>query len=273
MSILSFLFAPAADDVLFFVMILFTLGLAAYLGQTAYRPQTVDDSGDITLVSGAVLSLSGLLIGFMFSLSISGYASRGKAEVREALAIGHVWQYSTLQPQEVQKKTDTLLRAYLDDRIRFFTEDSGQGRRTWLQLSQEKQRQLWQLIVSEATHNPTAVMASVLTAYSELYTSLQETQADWRRQIPDAGWGVLIVFATCASFLSGYQYRGRARRHVFFLLLPGLTALALFMIAEIDLPGEGLIRVTPDDLHQLASMLARASGGKDDPSSVVHHVY
>lgn len=104
MSIFSILFAPAADDILLFAMMLLTLGLAAYLGQTASSTLADSDNGDATLVSGAILSLSGLLIGFMFSLSINGYVNREQAQVREALAIGKVWQYASLQSVEGQKK-------------------------------------------------------------------------------------------------------------------------------------------------------------------------
>ena len=254
MDIISLLFAPVADDVLLFAILFLSLGLAAYLGQTSYRVRAADHQ-EATLVPGAILSLSGLLIGFMFSLSIGGYAARGQSEVREALAIGQVWQYAGLQSADGQKKTETLLKAYLDDRVHFFTEETVPGQRVWGQLSREKQHQLWQSVVGLASHNPTPIMASVLSAYSALSTSSQETQANWRRQIPDAAWVVLILFSACASFLSGYHYRHQAVRHLFIILLPGLTALALFMIAEIDLPGEGIIRVTPDDLHQLSLSL------------------
>lgn len=173
---------------------------------------------------------------------------------------------------KVRKKTEALLNVYLDDRIRFFNEDTVQGQRTWSQIAREKQNQLWQGAVQVVEHNPTPVMVSMLAVYSDLYTSFQETQADWRRQIPDAGWVVLILFAACSSFLSGYQYRGKAGRHLFIILLPSLTALALFMIAEIDFPGEGIIRVKPDDLHQLAISLFKTTEAINGPLSSVHHV-
>lgn len=272
MSMFSLLFAPETTDVLLFGVILFTLVLVAYLGQTSHTVFADEDGGDSVLVSGAILSLSGLLIGFMFSLSISGYAAREQAQVREVLAIGTVWQYASLQSQQEREKTEIQLRAYIDERIHFFTEKSVQGKRVSLQSAREKQAQLWQGIVQVAAHNPTPVMASVLAAYSALYTSLQETQADWRRQIPDAAWMVLVLFAACACFLSGYQYRGKVKRHIFIILLPGLMTLSLFMIAEIDLPGEGIIRVTPDDLQQLASSLFKTPEVTHDPTLSAYHV-
>ena len=41
--------------------------------------------------------------------------------------------------------------------------------------------------------------------------------------------------------------------------MPIFTALALFMIAEIDVPGKGLIRVAPDNLNAL--ILTLEQGG------------
>lgn len=270
MSVFSLFFAPETDDVLLFGVMLVTLVFTAYLGQTTSSARATHGSGDSVLVSGAILSLSGLLIGFMFSLAISGYVAREQALAREARAIGIVWQYASLQSQKEREKTETQLREYIDDRIHFFTEKSAQKKRVSVQLAREKQAKLWQGIVQSAGRNPTPVMASVLASYSALYTSLQETQADWRRQIPDAAWIVLALFAACASFLSGYQYRGKRKRHVFIILLPVLMTLVLFMIAEIDLPGEGIIRVTPDDLQQLALSLFKIPGGIHDPTLSVY---
>ena len=39
------------------------------------------------------------------------------------------------------------------------------------------------------------------------------------------------------------------------LILPLLTTMALFMIAEIDIPGEGVIHVVPDNLVNLRADL------------------
>ncbi|OBY37158.1 hypothetical protein PR729_09025 [Providencia rettgeri] len=43
-------------------------------------------------------------------------------------------------------------------------------------------------------------------------------------------------------------YAEQKGKNWLILILPSLTTLALFMIAEIDVPGEGMIHVTPDDL-------------------------
>jgi hypothetical protein len=104
-------------------------------------------------------------------------------------------------------------------------------------------------------------------------TSQHQTSAVWKRQIPDAAWLVLIVFAASACFLVGHQYHERGVHHFYLLLLPALTSLVLFVIAEIDIPGQGIIRVMPDDLEQLSASLMAGSVGKSRYlSAPVHHV-
>lgn len=100
-------------------------------------------------------------------------------------------------------------------------------------------------------------MASVLSAFSDLYLSQQKTMASWRHQIPNATWFLLIFFAICSNTLNGYNIRGTKGKNGLILILPSLTTLALFMIAEIDVPGEGMIHVTPDDLILLQEFLFR----------------
>ncbi|MGV3344624.1 hypothetical protein ACGVWS_02355 [Enterobacteriaceae bacterium LUAb1] len=256
MPVSSILFSPAVGDLLLLISILFTLGMAAYAGKLARNKKSAGDTGEATIISGATLSLSGLLIGFVFSISISGYSVRGQAQVNEALAIGKAWQYTSLLDQSSQQPAKALLKVYLDHRIHFFVNDSGEGKAR----SRKTQRLLWNLATDPEVRNRTGSMiGSVLSAYNDLSVSEQKTEAEWRRQIPNAAWAVLMLFAVCSSFLTGYQYYGKQRRHFFVLMLPSLMALALFMIAEIDIPGKGIIRVTPNDLKDLYASIVTDS--------------
>ncbi len=99
------------------------------------------------------------------------------------------------------------------------------------------------------------MVSSVLSAFGDLYVSQQKTMASWRHQIPNAAWFLLIFFAVCSNILIGYNIRGTKGKNWLIVILPSLTTLALFMIAEIDIPGEGVIHVTPDDLVLLQDFL------------------
>ena len=98
-----------------------------------------------------------------------------------------------------------------------------------------------------------------LNACNDLYVVQQKTMASWRHQIPGVAWFILIIFGVCSNFLVGYNVRGRSSRSAMIFVIPAVTALALFMIAEIDVPGKGIIHVSPDNLESLRVTLS--SGG------------
>lgn len=268
-----FLMLPSADDILLLAVIFSALTMAAYTGRMAGRVQRDNDRAGAAVVTGATLTLSGLLIGFIFSVSLGGYSARGLAELEETQSVAGAWQYTTLLPATTQREVFPVLKKYLDDRIHFFREETTVGGRGWSRMAELKQRQLWQAVAPEAGRTPTPVMASVLAAFNGLIVSQHQTNAVWKRQIPDAAWLVLMAFAASACFLTGHLHHERGIHPFFNLVLPVLTSLVLFMIAEIDIPGQGIIRIVPDDLEQLADSLVADRHGKfQDLLAPVHHV-
>jgi hypothetical protein len=83
------------------------------------------------------------------------------------------------------------------------------------------------------------------------------TQADataaWRNRIPQAAWILMGAIALCSCALLGY---GAPRTRVLLLaVLPVVLSVALFLIADIDSPRHGLIRVLPENLAALQQSL------------------
>ncbi len=246
------------DSILLFVITFVLLILSAYIGKYIFKrksahEEVADDEAKIIL--GAILSLLGLLIGFVLSISINGYNNRQQTEENEAIAIGTAYQRAQLLNADDRNNASQLLQQYLEARIEFFKSGISDENSQWRMVSLEKQNQLWEIAVKEANQSPNPVVASVLTAFSDLYLYQQKTMASWRHQIPNATWLLLIFFAICSNVLIGYNIRGTKGKNCLILILPSLTTLALFMIAEIDVPGEGMIHVVPDDLVLLQEFL------------------
>lgn len=261
---------PAADDILLLAVVLSLLIMSAYIGRSLHYSRDNTSSGGNIVITAGALSLTVLLVGFAFSVSINGFTTLKQSQIKEAQAIEKAWQYSLLLPASAQLKAQVLLRQYLDQRIHFFRDNSLQGGRSWNQLSEDSQQKLWLLAVSETTHSTLPVMGSLLTAYSELRVSQQQTTAVSQRKLPDAAWLVIIVFAMVACCLTGRQQR----QGLSLLVLPVMISLSLFLIAEIDTPGEGIIRVTPDDLEHVAFTLPPVNTGvKHDPTHSVYHAH
>lgn len=237
------------------------LSLAAFLGKFTWGKKFKHDviaDDELKIVLGATLSLFGLLIGFILSFAIGGYNTRVAAEENEAIAIGNAFQRSTLLKDSHQQQAKDILQEYLSLRTQFFETMNDEQRAQIRMESIRMQTHMWELISKIAKASPDPVIATALNACNDLYTSQQKTMASWRHQIPAAAWFLLIIFGVCSNFLIGYNIRGRKGRSALIFVIPVVTALALFMIAEIDVPGKGLIHVSPSNLTALRITL---SGG------------
>ena len=82
------------------------------------------------------------------------------------------------------------------------------------------------------------------------------TQAAWLNRIPTAAWALLGSIAIFCNLLLGYHER---RTDLLVLMVVPMTAsIAFFLIADIDSPHGGVIRVVPQNLIAVAqSMNAR----------------
>lgn len=228
--------------------------LAAFAGKIAWGKRIRHDAGfgdELKIVLGGTLSLFGLLMGFLLTFAISGHNTRMAAEENEAIAIGNAFQRTTLLSDTQQVQAEKMLKAYLGLRIDFFATEDDNKRAAIRMASIQMQTHMWGLISKIAKDNPNPVIVTALNASNDLYTAQQKTMASWRHQIPGVAWALLILFALCSNFMIGYNVRGKAGSNVLVCTMPLITALALFMIAEIDVPGKGLIQVTPDNLSAI----------------------
>lgn len=244
---------PVGSLFLFFITLLLLLA-AAYGGKFIFkrrleRAEVEDD--EAKLILGAILSLLGLLLGLAVSVAIGGYEDRLMAEENEAVAIGTAWQRTQLLPAAEQEAAKVLLAEYLTARVQFFESGLGPEHQQWGAASAQRQRQLWDVAVQHAKQQPDSISTSILAAYSDLYQTQQRTQASWRHRIPPIAWWVLLSFSFFANGLIGYNIRGIKGENLLIIILPVLTTAAFYLIAEIDIPGEGVIRVGPEMLMQL----------------------
>ena len=88
---------------------------------------------------------------------------------------------------------------------------------------------------------------------NDVLNSQGYTAAAWRNRIPEEAWILLAAIAVCCCVLTGYTVR-RARTPL-FVILSLVLSVAFFLVADIDSPRHGLIRVVPQNLMSLAESL------------------
>ena len=226
--------------------------LGAFFGQRL-RPLRDEEREDFGVVQAAILTLLGLLIGFTFSMAISRYDQRKDYEEAEANAIGTEYVRAGLLPTADAARVRDLLSNYLAQRILFYkTRDEQELERISASTSQ-LQTQLWSIVEARAAAQPTPPVALALSGMNDVLNSQGYTQAAWLNRIPTAAWGLMAAIAVCCNLLIGYGARGMGG--FFFLVLPLAVSISFFLIADIDSPRRGLIRVQAENLISLSQSL------------------
>lgn len=236
-----------------FAVTLTVLWLGAQIGRqlrSRWHGDLEELSEEFNVTLGATLTLLGLIIGFTFSMATARYDQRKMYEEEEANAIGTALLRVDLLPADAAAALKPLLIRYTELRIRFYkTRDAGELKRMDAE-TQSLQRQLWKTVAEPAKAQPTTNTMLALTGMNDVLNSQGYTQAAWWNRIPGAAWVLMFAIAIVAHILLGFG--AHARNSFLALVLPLLVAIAFLLIADIDSPRGGLIRVRPQNLITLA---------------------
>jgi hypothetical protein len=236
---------------LIFAFSLITLWVATQVGAwiRRHREGNEPEHEDLNVVLGAVLTLLGLIIGFSFAMAISRYDQRKQYEEEEANAIGTEYLRVGLLPSGNAAKARDLLKAYLQQRILFYTARDPRQLEQIASATSQLQAEMWSAVEAPVTAQPTLpTFALASSGMNDVINSQGYTLAAWRNRIPSAGWGLMIVIAICSNLLVGYNARQTAAGIKRFFVLPLIFSVSFFFIADIDSPRGGLIRIQPVNL-------------------------
>ena len=243
----------------FFLPIILCLWLATQLGVYLRRRRPLKDNerDDFGVIQAATLTLLALIIGFSFSMAISRYDLRKTYEEAEANAIGTEWVRAGLLPAPDAAKVRSQLRRYTDLRIAFYRTRDEQGLQQINNDTSNLQNEMWAAVQTPALSQPTPVMALAVSGMNDVLNSQGYTQAAWWNRIPTSAWGLLIITAICCHVLVGYAARGEKMSASPLIVLPLVISISFLLIADIDTPRRGLIRVKPQNLVALADSLPK----------------
>jgi len=244
--------------ILILALSLVVLGLSARIGAffcKRLRGLEEDKRDDFDLVVTATLTLLGLIIGFSFSMAISRYEQRKIYEEAEANAIGTEYVRADLLPAPDAARVRVLLRSYLDQRVLFYeTRDARQLQQIDATTAQ-LQAELWSAARAPAATQPTPVVALAVSGMNDVLNSQGYTQAAWWNRIPSGAWGLMAAIAICCNLLIGYGARRAEGEGILLFVLPLVVSISFFLIADIDSPRRGMIRVQPQNLVSLSQSL------------------
>ncbi len=210
---------------------------------------------DVRVVLGATLTLLGLVIGFAFSMAINGYNTRQANEATEATAIASVFARTDLLASEDANILRQTLSQYLDQRLLFYTASNNNEQLAALErASTLLKHDAWNTTVHGTLSQQNPISAFVLAGMADLLNSYERTSAGWHSQIPTAAWSLMAMLSVFCNILIGYSASTRGHRGL-LLVFPLVIAISLAIINDIDIPGHGVIHISPDNLMRVANSL------------------
>jgi hypothetical protein len=218
--------------------------------------------GPSASMSGAALGLLAFMLAFTFGMAGARFERRRDVLLEEANAIGTAYLRAELLPAAQTAIVRKLLREYVD--LRIAAPGLGMdGLRKAIERSEQIHGLLWREAVASAQANPgsipTGLFIQSLNELIDLHS--KRLTASLRSRIPGVIWAALYILTILSMAMLGYQAGlFHTRLSVGTLILAAAFSAVLCLIADLERPQEGLLRV-----GQQALIDARA-GMKEAPS-------
>ena len=224
----------------------------------AERPEKESDS-TISAIVASELGLLAFMLAFSFGIVSSRFDLRRMTLLDEANAIDTAYLRAAMLPAAQGAPIRDLLRDYVDVRIQLATDmpiDQA------LHRSEEIQRQLWTKAVAAAKYDahslPTQLFIQSLNEVIGLHAV--RVMARLRNRMPVAVWVVLFGVGFLSFFTLGYQAGlTKASRSPATLVMALTFVAVIWLVADLDRPGEGFLNVGQEPLIDVRRMMDNTS--------------
>jgi hypothetical protein len=243
------------------LFLLVALPLAAWVGSRLPGGGEEAQAGNI---STATFGLLGLLVAFTFGMAAERYETRRGLTVAEANAISTAYLRYQLLDEPFRTRLSTEMAPYVATRLAF----AGASVQP-LPLKRNEtataalQGRIW-IVLNQALDTPRAALLNetLLEATNEMFDLASSRQAAVYGRVPQGVRISLMGFAVLAAALLGWSLGEAWLRNpgpIFLLFL--LIAFTLALIADLDQPGGGVIRVQQTAMQTVADRILRAHAG------------
>jgi len=225
-----------------------------------FRARREHKEGDATVgaIVAAELGLLAFLLAFSFNLAASRFDARRHTLVDEANAIGTTFLRAAMLPEAQGGPVRQLLRDYADMRL---APTRGAPIDEVLRRSEEIHQRLWAEAIVAAEHDPRSLPTSLFIQSLNNVIDMHATRvlAVLRSRLPLPVWTILIAVSLLSFFTMGYQAGlTRASRSPAVVVLALTFGAVIWLIANLDRPGEGFLRVNQEPMIDVRRMMNTA---------------
>jgi hypothetical protein len=241
------------------LMLAVSLAAAIELGRlTAVCAHIHDDTSrkeQMVAIRDGLFVLVGLLLGFTLALAVPRYSERRTLLVEEALSIETTYLRAGMLPQPYRDNARDLLRHYVDDRLDL--DNAGLDAARFdeaMKRSKHIQAQLWAGAVAVVQTDRTAITATYVNSLNETMDLHDKRIGALENRIPISIWYLILSVSVIAMFSRGLTL---TRRFWLTLVLAPITiAIVVALVADLDSPSAGLIRLDQRAMQRLKAELS-----------------
>ena len=210
----------------------------------------------ITGLREGLFVLLGLLLGFTVAMVLPRFDQRRGLVDEEAHAIQETWLRADLLPEQQRGKSMDLMRQYVTVR-RDFADQTLANQESIDRTAQQTrvlQEQLWSQAVEAGKRDPTAVAAAYLRSLDDMIGVADKRLSAFENRVPRAVWIIILLVAAFQSFVSGYSLRQKF--WLSHIVAPVIIAVVVALIADLDDPRTGLIRVDQASMNRVVMQIS-----------------
>ena len=199
--------------------------------------------------------LVGLLFGFTLALAAPRFSDRRLLLIDEANAIGTTYLRASTLPSPNREQAQQLLRQYVDARLDL--DNAGLDSSRFAEAAnraKQIQEQLWQTVTEITKTDRSAIAAIYITSLNQMIDLDEERVSAVENRIPGSVWLLIFSVSAIALFTRGLTLAGRF--WLTLVLAPLTIAIVVALIADLDTPSSGLIRLDQRSMIRLKADLA-----------------
>lgn len=225
---------------------------------TATRARIHEDPNrkdQMVAIRDGLFVLVSLLLGFTLALVVPRFNERRSLLIEEAVAIESTYLRAGTLSEPYRGQAQQLLRQYVDARLDL--DDAGLDSGRVAEASKRAKGildQLWEDLIEVTKNDRSAVAATYVNSLNEVIDLYAKRIAAQENRIPLPIWLLILSVSLIAVFA-----RGLTLAHRFWLTLvlaPITIAIVVALIADLDTPSAGLIRLDHRAMQRLKTEIA-----------------
>jgi MFS family permease len=241
------------------LVVVFAIEGGYRLGRAARRRSEDEKESPVSAIAATILALLAFIMAFTFGIVSDRYDARKTLVREEANAIRTAWSRSDFLPEPDRGEAVGLLRNYVGRRLAAVQSNDRAQVRAAVVESERIQRRLWEMAVVNARKDMNSDVAAL---YIEALNEITNVHAlrvaiGVQARLPTAVWLVLLALIVLGMIAVGYQTSIAGSRRTWAMLILALSfSLVIALIAQLDRPQSGYLRVTQQPLEDLKVWMA-----------------